>query len=448
MPHSGMIGSSKDSPGPRAMMNLQLKLRIDHFVGGSLAWLLNIGARAMALVMRRDHSLQNPPDTVLFLKFTGLGSIARAAFLLEAVRKRYPSSRIAYACFPACAGLVRLYPQVDEVLVVRDGDLFGLGLDTLHMIYWSWRNRVQLVIDLEVHSKYSSVVSGLTLARDRAGFGGVTSRFRRGLYTHLVFMNPQRRVDLAYRQLGNALGLDVAPKLVRPAPPTAAVEEANAALAKLGVSENDLLLGVNPNSSELRLERRWPLQQFARVIEALPTDRRICVLLLGSPGERAYVEQLAAMTASSGHPIHNLAGSISFAAFTALLDRLSVFLTNDSGPLHLAATLDTPTVSVWGPTHPGTYAPRGDRHKAFYRPIYCSPCVHTTDVPPCGGDNQCLKQLDWRPVAKAVIQMLGVPAGETLAEIHEPPKDRTHDVYGYWRRNSAPLPPQSPGSKS
>ncbi|MCZ6817782.1 MAG: glycosyltransferase family 9 protein [Planctomycetota bacterium] len=435
-----MIGSFRVSANQKVTMNLQLKLRIDHFVGGSLAWLLNAGARLAALVIKRDHSLRSPPVTVLFLKFTGLGSIARAAFLIAAVRERYPSSRIAYACFPGCAGLLKLYPQVDEVVVIRDGDLVRLGLDTLRMIYWSWRNRVQLVIDLEVHSKYSSVVSGLTLARDRAGFGGVTSRFRRGLYTHLVFMNPLRRVDLAYRQLGNALGLDVAPKLVRPVPPRSAVQEVDAVLEKLGVAEQDLLLGVNPNASELRLERRWPLQQFARVIEALPTGRRIHVVLLGSPGEHAYVEQLVALTASSGHPVHNLAGRVSFAAFTDLLDRLTVLLSNDSGPLHLAATLDTPTVSVWGPTHPATYAPRGDRHKAFYRPIYCSPCVHTTDVPPCAGDNQCLKQLDWRPVAGAVVRMLGVPTGETLREFHELPKDRSHDVYGYWRRTSVPLP--------
>ncbi len=83
-----MIGSFRVSANQKVTMNLQLKLRIDHFVGGSLAWLLNVGARLAALVIKRDHSLRSPPVTVLFLQFTGLRSIARAAFLLAAVRGR------------------------------------------------------------------------------------------------------------------------------------------------------------------------------------------------------------------------------------------------------------------------------------------------------------------------------------------------------------------------
>lgn len=419
-------------------MNLRLKLAIDHYVGGPLAWVLNLSARLVALFWGRDHTLRRVPRTVLFMKFTSLGSIARAASLLRAARRRWPESRLAFACFPGCAELVRLYAAVDEVVVVRDSGLPALALDTLRLTLWSWRNRVDLVIDLEVHSKYSSVVSGLTLARDRAGFAGVTSRFRRGLYTHLVFWNPRRRVDLAYRQLGRALRLAAVPGWLAPEIPGSAEREAQSLLQSLGVSDADLILGVNPNASPLSIERRWPVEKYAHVIQALPPAPRIHVLLLGSLAERSHVARLAATVSSCELPVHDLAGRVSFAGFLALLRRLTVLLTNDSGPLHLAAALEVRTVSVWGPTHPGVYAPRGPRHRSFYRPIYCSPCVHFADVPPCGGHNECLRKLAWRPVAGAVCELLGIPSGSWPRDADE--WRQTAAVYGYWRRASVPLP--------
>lgn len=422
-------------------MKTRFKLNVDHYVGGTLAWLLNAAARAVACLWRRDHGLTQPPRTILFLKFMGLGSIARAAFLLAAARAKYPHARIAFGCFSGCAGLVRLYPQVDEVLVVRDQGLVTLALDTLRLLWWSWRQRVDLVIDLEVHAKYSTVIAGLTLARDRAGFGGLTSRFRRGLYTHLVFFNPIRRVDLAYRQLGRALGLDPTPHWVRPVPPSAARDEAAGLLEQLGVAPGDRVVGVNVNASDLRIERRWPAENFARVIATLQDLPRLHVLLIGSPAERAYVTRAQQLIGPLRVPVHNIAGRLSFAGFVALLERLSVLLTTDSGPLHIAAALGTATVSVWGPGHPQHYAPHGPQHTVFYRPIYCSPCIYTTDHPPCGGDNQCLKRLGWERVAAALRKQLEapLPAPRRSASRDEHDVVGPLPVFGYWQRESVPL---------
>jgi len=422
-------------------MNSRRKLAIDHYVGGPLAWLLNFGARMIARVWRRDHSLRTPPRTILFLKFMGLGSIARAAFLVDDARRKYPGARIAFATFSPCAPLVGMLAAVDEVRRVRDGGLFALAWDTLALVVWSWRHRVDLVIDLEVHSKYSAVVSTLTLARDRAGFSGPSSRFRRGLYTHLLFWNAIRRVDLAYRQLGRAIGLDAVPRWVAPEISAQARAEAGDLLARLGVPPTGRVLGVNPNASELREERRWPAENFARVVEALPPEEGIHVLLLGSPAERGYVERLAAGIRGARVPVHNVAGLTSFAAFVALLGRLTVLLTNDSGPLHIAAGLGTPTVSLWGPGHPAHYAPQGLKHTVFYRPTYCSPCIYTTDVSPCGGDNRCMQQIRWDVVAAATCQALGVSAPGAPRVVRAASAAlEPWAVAGQWRRE-APVRP-------
>lgn len=429
-------------------MNMRFKLAIDHYVGGVLAGVLNLGARCAAMLIRRDHTFSKAPRSILFLKFTGMGSIARAAFLVEAARKQFPAAKIGFATFSACAGLAKLYPQIDEVLVVRDRGLITLGLDTLRVIFWSWRRRVDLVIDLEVHSKYSSVITGLTLARDRAGFGGVTSRFRRGLYTHLVFWNPARRVDLAYRQLGRAIGCDSSPHWTRPQVPQSAEQEVDRLLAKLHILATHTLFGVNPNSSDLAVERLWPIEHFAATVQSLQPDENLHVLLLGSPKERAHVERVRSAIGNAAVAVHNIAGELSLAGYVALLGRLRVLLTNDSGPLHIAAALGTSTISVWGPTHPAHYAPHGGKHLHFYRPLYCSPCVHTTDHPPCGGDNQCMKRLGWERVAEAVRNSLdGGDVRPHSLVIRMMPVGTVEPVHGYWQRESVRLPVMSGETK-
>ncbi|MEY4670103.1 MAG: hypothetical protein RL518_2802 [Pseudomonadota bacterium] len=419
-----------------ASFRLDRKLLFDHYVGGTLAWCLNAMARLLALVWRRDHSLRVAPRAVLFIKFLGLGSVVRSSFLLTAVRKKYPDTRIYFATFPGVAPVVRMYSDLDKVLVVRDDSLSHLIIDTLKLIVWCWRNPIDLVIDLEFHSKYSSVVSALSLGRDRAGFAGITSRFRRGLYTHLVFWNPVRYVGKAYEQLRRALTLPEAkdPPLVIS---REAEAEAQAFLEGLGCSRESRIIGINPNASDLRPERRWPPQYFSKLLENIPVGHDFVVLICGAQSEWDIAEEVLRGCASTPYPVHNIAGKLSFPAFCALMTRFDVFVTNDSGPMHVARSLRIPTVSLWGPTHPVNYSPPGGNHIGLYRPIYCSPCTHATDVPPCGGDNQCLKRIEPATVLKAMCKLLKIASPQLELKMFD--SARSNSVLGYWHRESVGL---------
>lgn len=412
------------------------KLLFDHYVGGPLAWCLNAMARLIALVWHRDHSLSVAPRSVLFLKFLGLGSVVRSSFLIAAVRKKYPDTQIYFATFPGVAPVVRMYSDVDKVVVVRDDSITHLIVDTLKLVVWCWRNPIDLVIDLEFHSKYSSVISALTLGRDRAGFAGITSRFRRGLYTHLVFWNPVRYVGKAYEQLRRALALPEAadPPLVIS---NDAEQDMLAFLKGLGWSSTSRLIGINPNASDLRPERRWPPHYFSKLIENIPKGHDFVVLICGAASEWEIAEQVRQGCVSNPYPVYNIAGKLSFAAFCALMKRFDVFVTNDSGPMHVARNLGVPTVSLWGPTHPSNYSPPGGRHIALYQPIYCSPCTHATDVPPCGDDNQCLKRIEPVKVLKAMCKLLRVESPTITLRLFNPTS--SHPVLGYWQRQSVRL---------
>ncbi|RMD86493.1 MAG: glycosyltransferase family 9 protein [Candidatus Dadabacteria bacterium] len=418
-------------------MRLKGKLAIDHWIGGPLAWTLNFCAIVVSFIIRRDHSLSTPPKRVLFLKFVGIGSIVRASFLFPSIRAKFPEAEISFATFPQCKGIVEMYPDIDKVITVRDSSLLSLALDTLKLIVWCWIKRVDLIIDLEVHSKYSSLVVAGSLAKNRAGFGGITSRFRTGLYSHLVFWNPTKFVEEAYEKLGNALGVKRVCRSAKLSIPNDARLEVEAFLKENGFSqENNILIGININSSELRRERKWPIESFSQVIHSLALHPQTAFILVGSPSERDYTLSLLSLCSDLSGRVVSAAGALSFQGFAALLERISLFITNDSGPMHLASVMDVPMVSLWGPTSPEIYCPPTNRHITIYRPIYCSPCTHFSDIPPCNGDNRCLKDIPWQEVSKECHSLLGLKYPLVLAaqSAGEVKSAFTDTVPGHWKR--------------
>ncbi|RME61406.1 MAG: glycosyltransferase family 9 protein, partial [Candidatus Dadabacteria bacterium] len=269
-----------------------------------------------------------------------------------------------------------------------------------------------LVIDLEVHSKYSSIVTALSFAKNRAGFGGITSRFRTGLYTHLVYWNPTKFVGKAYEQLLSALNVEPITKNYPLSPTNDGIKEVNKFLSDNKLNpENDLLVCINVNASSLRPERKWPPHYFAKLIEELVSAKQVKIILVGAPNERNYVEYVCSFLSPSlaKEKVFNSAGILSLAGFVALLKVVKLMISNDSGPMHIAQIMNVPLVSLWGPTDPAVYCPEGENHLAIYKPIYCSPCTHFSDIPPCRGDNQCLKLITWEEVAEASFQLLGLP---------------------------------------
>ena len=413
-------------------MKYKHKLLIDHKIGGFVCGVLSLAARPARKLFRRDHSLRKAPRTVLFLKFVGLGSVCRSSFLIRACKMKYPESRIAFACFPECATLVGLYGQIDDLLVIRDKGLLELCLDTVKALVWCWSHRVDLVIDLEVHSKYSSIFAASTLSRDRAGFCYISSRFRRDLYTHLVYWNPLRHTDESYKQLAQALDMDGSSSTLIPKVPVYDQEKTQQLLDECGVTKSDRIVCVNVNAGPLSLERRWPAGSFAKTLSSIPKHKGIHIFLLGTLPEKKYVDSVLTLLSPerSAFNMHNIAGRLTLPMLVDLLKRSFLLLTNDSGPMHLAELLKTPTVSLWGPTAPALYGSPSENHKAFYQPLYCSPCVHITDSPPCAGDNQCLKRLPWQPVAREILSRLGY-ADTSLSPEAAPEKEKKF-VAGYW----------------
>jgi ADP-heptose:LPS heptosyltransferase len=247
------------------------------------------------------------------------------------------------------------------------------------------------------------------MARNRYGFYRKAATFKKGLHTHSIFFNASRHISEAYRQFALAAGLteaDCLPASLRILPEDR--EDCADAMNRLGIAPDARLLLVNPNASDLLLERRWPLEKWAALLETLPLEDDLTVLIVGAKGERDYAERLLnRLSEPRRGRVRNVAGEFSLGGFFALIERAALMATSDTGPLHFALALGCPTVSLWGPGDPSHYGPLEDpRHRVIYQPPYCSPCLYHADVTPCGGDNICMKGIAVETVASAVREVL------------------------------------------
>ncbi|HYF34782.1 MAG TPA: lipopolysaccharide heptosyltransferase II [Prosthecobacter sp.] len=152
--------------------------------------------------------------------------------------------------------------------------------------------------------------------------------------------------------------------------------------------------------------KRWPLERFAEVIlQVAGTHQEIEWLFFGAPGEAAMGEQLSGMVAGVRHI--NLVGKTRLSELIGHLRACRLLLTNDTGTMHLAAALGTPTVSIFGSTEPVLTGPLGNQHTVIRYHVPCSPCFKR-ECP--FGHYECMMKVTPEQVAAAVRQALQPPA--------------------------------------
>ena len=131
-----------------------------------------------------------------------------------------------------------------------------------------------------------------------------------------------------------------------------------------------------------------------------------------SANQRQATGPQAAPAEASGGAARSIAGKDTLATLPALLARLGVLVSGDTGPLHIAALVGTKTVSLFGPTDPRRTAPRGEGHRILRRELECSPCFKRT----CPlGHHRCMKDIAPEEVAGEAARMLTLSSGSTRA---------------------------------
>lgn len=371
-------------------------IAIDAWLGLPLCALLSV----LRWPLRKSKPEVGRVQRILVTKFIGMGSVILATPFLRRLNQTYPSAKITFLTLSSNAGLCRRLPGVDEVIEVRHGQgLFALLRSVPGLLLTLRRRKFDLAFDLEFYSRLSNLVSWGSGARRRIGFF-VRARWRGSMLTDPVYFNstlPYGEAVMAQlRPLGIAPGS--ADQLTRPQLSASEAEQSWARLLTMGLPPRGTFVVVNVNSSDLCDERRWPGERFAELIERFQDE--ICqvdrFVFIGLASESGMVNDVLSAVDPAVLPrCLDLSGRTTLTELLVLLSHSALLVTNDSGPLHLAAALQVPTVSLFGPENPGFYGPVGDCHLVFYANHWCSPClsVFNAKIAMCGGENECMRRI-------------------------------------------------------
>jgi ADP-heptose:LPS heptosyltransferase len=177
------------------------------------------------------------------------------------------------------------------------------------------------------------------------------------------------------------------------------------------------IITINPNASTLCLLRKWPSDKYVQLVDTMMRKYpKHLHVLIGSMAEYDYVESICTRCQNNNGQLINAAGKINIRQLLALLEKTDILISNDSGPVHLAAGYKTKTVVMFGPETPVLYKPLNENSRILYGDIYCSPCINVLDnknFEMCQ-HVRCLEEISVDDILKAVESLL-----ENSSDIHE-----------------------------
>jgi ADP-heptose:LPS heptosyltransferase len=386
-------------------MTVGLMRGIDRWAGVPLclltAFLVKLSGRTRAI-------LPEQPAAILVIKMFGMGSVLLSAPMISALRAHFPRARILYATFAPNGAILEQIDGVDTPLLIYPSSPAAFLRSTLSVLHTLRSIRPAVVFDLEFFSKFATALASLSGAPVRVAFA-LPTRWRSGNITHAIPLDHSTHVaDQFLRQL-SAIGIashDDARPHTRLLPKPEALERLR---EKIDFpARRDDLICVNINAGATSRERRWAADRFMDVVALLHRESpRLRFLFTGSEDEHGYVEEALAARPDLRRATTNCAGRCDVEELIALLSVARLFLTNDSGPMHIAAATGTPVVALFGPESPKLYGPRGDA-RVIYRALGCSPClsVYNAKLFRCPYDAQCMREIGVEEVYGAVREAL------------------------------------------
>jgi heptosyltransferase-2 len=325
-----------------------------------------------------------------------LGDAVLTTPAIDAIRASFPSARITLLATPLVAELFSPHDSVDEVMIYEKngrhaglmgrlrlaGELRARGFDLAILL--------QNALDAAVIARMAGIPLRIGYRTDGRGLllsrgSPLTGESKR---LHHVEYYLKMLSHFGIPSASKALSLTVTEEEER---------EAADILHRAGIEADDFLLGINPGAT-YGSAKRWYPERFAAVADELCNRWGGKAIITGGRGERDIAGEIAATAKSK---CLDLAGGTSVRQLMALIKRCDFFITNDSGPMHIAAALNVPLVAVFGPTDHTTTSPYSDRAVVVRRDVECAPCL----LRECPTDHRCMKGVTVEDVVAAASKL-------------------------------------------
>ena len=340
---------------------------------------------------------------ILIVKLSAIGDVVHTLPSLAALRRHFPNAHITWVIEEAAADLIKNHHYLDRVIVshrkqwitnFKDIKKIGSALKEIRQFIAVLRERrYDMVIDFHGLFK-SAMIVGISNAKRKIGYNSLQELS--GLFLNeKIYEDMEKHAVDRYLDLSRYLGADVeSPEFLIP------LGEENrrrvdTLLKAHKVDEGKPFVAVNPVA--FWKTKLWEEKKFAELCDKIAGELKTNVVFTGGKNDDVVERIQYMMNFYSA----NLTGKTSLRDLAYLYELASVVVTTDSGPMHIAAAVGTPTVALFGPTDPLRTGPYGEGHRVIRKGLYCSPCLKKE----CD-TLRCMKEITVDDVFEAVRELL------------------------------------------
>ncbi len=365
------------------------------------------------------------PEKILVIRLSSLGDIVNTLPAVARLKQRHPKAEIDWLVATNCVNLLEHNPDIARI-IPWDRDRWRKkrcisALKEFRALIRTLRSRrYDLVYDFQDQFR-SGLISFLSKSPRRIGFDG-SRELNSGFYTEKVSLYSPRTLHYLERNLLLCdFSLD-SPKEFHIVPTGADKDHVQRFLGSIGRGGSPLIC-ISPSA---RWEsKRWPADRFSELAHRLVTELNAAIIFIGSAQDSLLVDKIASFR---DFPYLNATGATTLRQLAHLLSLCDLLITNDSGPMHLAAAMRVPTVSIFGPTDPKLTGPYGQNHAIITSDIECASCGKRR----CPRNIECLRSISAERILRETRRLLHRPRRNAFQMQFEGLCEKTSEEKKQW----------------
>lgn len=308
---------------------------------------------------------------ILIIRTDKIGDLVLSTPVIKAVRDAYPDSHIAMMVRPYAREIIEGNPCLDEV-IIYDKAKKGLGLlSDLKFILYLRKKRFDLALILHPKNR-THIMAFLSGIPERIGYNKKLGILLTKKIPHLKQYGLKHEIDYTLDILDHA-GIPCKDKRLYVAVNGSSEKKIDRIFAENGISRGDTVITVHPGSS--CPSKRWGISHFARVADALARSCKARIVIIAGPHDKKFGDGVAVLMEERNL---NLSCRTTVSDIASILRRSKLFISNDSGPVHMSCAVGTPVISIFGRNDrglsPRRWRPVGSRDVALHKDLGCIMC--------------------------------------------------------------------------
>lgn len=336
--------------------------------------------------------IKENPKKIIFLKLLGGGTLVSSSLVIFELKRKFPNTKFSLIGSKNTINYAKSLNLFSEYIEISFDSLKKLLVSSIKCLFLV--NKSDVIIDMEIHSKFTCLFLFLTFSFIRIGFYTKTNKFSRYYLSHIIYYNEKVPLPIYFEGILKVFSISINEKT--PIDFYNHFVKSNK-IFKKKKNDNIYSIGIAPFSSDLSKEREFTISQWKLLLKKYIKKETSEIIIYGGNEDiqksMHYQNELKKLFPNIN--IKNKSGKLQLInSVKNIYKKNNIFITIDSGLNHLVRILDIKVYSYWGPTNPSiNLSPYFSKYeKVIYSRLSCSPCVHSLEAPPCQGDNICMQK--------------------------------------------------------